>query len=429
VIDETHDPAAVSWIAGANGHADFPLQNLPLGVFSPPGGTPRIGCAIGDRILDLAAASEAGLLPATLRTPLSGETLNALFARPALERRALRRAVFALAAGERPRQDVAACLREAEGCALHLPARIGDYTDFYVGIHHATNVGRLFRPDSPLLPNYKHLPIGYHGRASSVRPSGAPVRRPRGQLKPPESQAPVFAPSRRLDYELELGLWVGPGNELGEPIPMGEACEHMAGLCLLNDWSARDIQTWEYQPLGPFLAKSFHTTVSPWVVTMEALAPFRKAPPPRPDGDPPPLPYLTDEADQVAGALGLELEVFIATGRMRQASLTPFRLSRGDTSGMYWTLAQILVHHASNGCNLAAGDLLGTGTLSTADSQGFGSLLELTHNGAEPIALPSGEARAFLEDGDEVIFTARARAPGRVPIGFGACRGTIQPAP
>jgi fumarylacetoacetase len=427
-IDETHDPARSSWVEGADGHAEFPIQNLPLGVFSPPGGGPRPGVAIGDRILDLRGIAGEGLLADGLADAVSNPTLNALFGLAGAERRELRRRLSALLSDPAHRPRVSAHLHEAARCVLHLPAAIGDYTDFYVGIHHANNVGRQFRPDNPLLPNYKHVPIGYHGRASSVRPSGVPVIRPKGQTKAPDAAAPSFGPTRRLDYELELGVWVGQGNALGEPIPIAEAAEHVVGLCLLNDWSARDVQAWEYQPLGPFLAKNFHTTVSPWVVTAEALAPFRIAQPPRPEGDPRPLDYLWDEADQAAGAYGLELEVSLTTPKMREAKMAPHRLSRGPASNMYWTVAQILTHHASGGCNLNPGDLFGTGTISAPERDGFGSLLEITRGGAEPIDLPSGETRGFLEDGDEVIMQATARAPGAIPIGFGACRAVIQAA-
>ncbi|MDB5435505.1 MAG: fahA, partial [Phenylobacterium sp.] len=291
----------------------------------------------------------------------------------------------------------------------------------------ANNVGRQFRPDNPLLPNYKHVPIGYHGRASSVRPSGVPVVRPNGQTKAADAQAPSFGPSRRLDYELELGIWVGAGNSLGESIPIARAEEHIAGFCLLNDWSARDVQAWEYQPLGPFLAKNFQTTVSPWVITPEALAPFRIPQPRRPPGDPRPLDYLWNAADQARGAYAIQLEVGLLSARMREGGLPPHRLSRGPASNMYWTVAQILTHHASNGCNLSSGDLLGTGTISAPDPTGFGSLLEITRGGAEPVSLPNGETRAFLEDGDEVILSAAAHAQGRVSIGFGACRAQILP--
>ena len=319
-------------------------------------------------------------------------------------------------------------LHRAVDCVLHLPATVGDYTDFYAGIHHATNVGRLFRPDNPLLPNYKWVPIGYHGRASTVQPSGVPVRRPNGQRKRPDEEAPNFGPCRNLDYELELGVWIGPGNAPGEPIPIAAAADHVAGFCLLNDWSARDVQAWEYQPLGPFLAKSFATTVSPWIVTPEALEPFRTAQPPRPEGDPAPLPYLLDDADQRAGALEIELEVLLLTERMRAAGSSPHRLSLGSTRHLYWTVAQLVAHHASNGCSLRPGDLLGSGTISAPVPDGYGSLLEITRGGREPVALPNGETRRFLEDGDEVILRARARRDGFAPIGFGECRAVVLPA-
>ncbi|GGB29123.1 fumarylacetoacetase [Sphingomonas metalli] len=426
MIDETHDPDLRCWVESAAGHAEYPVQNLPLGIFAPAGGAPRPGIAIGDRILDLQAV--AALLPDAPARALGGATLNPLFALPAADRRALRRRVSALLSDEGQRDVVEPALHRAADCTLHLPAAIGDYTDFYVGIHHATNVGRQFRPDNPLLPNYKWVPIGYHGRASSVRPSGEPVIRPRGQRKPPQADAPDYGPTRRLDYELELGVWIGRGNALGEPIPIAEAGEHIVGLSLLNDWSARDFQAWEYQPLGPFLAKNFHTSVSPWVVTAEALAPFRIAQPPRPDGDPAPLPYLADAADQARGALAIELEVHLSTAAMRAQGTPPHRLSRGPASNMYWTIAQIVAHHASNGCDLRPGDLLGTGTISAPTDDGLGSLLEISRGGTAPIALPGGETRSFLEDGDELILSAHAAAEGYVPIGFGECRARIAPA-
>ncbi len=426
MIDETHDPALASWVPGGAGHPDFPVQNLPLGIFAAAGGTPRPGTAIGDMILDLTGV--AALLPEAAARTLAGTTLNALFALPAADRRALRRAVSRLLTDEAHRTLVEPLLHPAADCTMHLPAAIGDYTDFYVGIHHANNVGRQFRPDQPLLPNYKWVPIGYHGRASSVRPGGVPVVRPKGQRKPPEADAPDYGPTRRLDYELEMGVWIGRGNALGEPIAIGAAGEHIAGFSLLNDWSARDFQAWEYQPLGPFLAKNFHTSVSPWVVTAEALAPFRIAQPPRPEGDPRPLPYLWDEADQATGALAIELEVHLSTAAMRAAGTAPHRLSHGPASNMYWTVQQIVTHHASNGCNLMPGDLLGTGTISAADDSGYGSLLEIGRGGKQPVALPGGETRTFLEDGDELILSARAAADGFVPIGFGPCRAEILPA-
>jgi fumarylacetoacetase len=427
-LDETHDPSRSSWVEGADGHADFPIQNLPYGMFSPRDGDRRAGVAIGERILDLRAMAAMGLAPPAAAEVLGDTTLNRLMALPAAERTELRRRLSALLSEPARRKDLEPLLHSTRDCVLHRPAAIGDYTDFYVGIHHANNVGRQFRPDNPLLPNYKHVPIGYHGRASSVRPSGVPVVRPSGQTKAADAEAPTFGPSRRLDYELELGVWIGPGNTLGDPIPIARAEDHVAGFCLLNDWSARDMQAWEYQPLGPFLAKNFQTTVSPWVITPEALAPFRIAQPPRPAGDPRPLDYLWDAADQANGAYAIDLEVSLLTARMRDAGQLPQRLSRGPASNMYWTVAQILTHHASNGCNLNPGDLLGTGTISAPDPDGYGSLLEITRGGAEPLTLESGETRAFLEDGDEVILSAVARADGHVSIGFGACRAQILPA-
>ncbi|WP_206244757.1 fumarylacetoacetase [Novosphingobium terrae] len=426
-IDHTHEPSLTSWVASANGHADFPIQNLPLGVFSPQGAQPRIGVAIGDSVLDLAAI--ASLLPEAMQPAAGQSSLNALFALPPEDRTLLRRRLSQLLSDEAHRRDVETALHPLSEVTLHLPARIGDYTDFYVGIHHATNVGKLFRPDNPLLPNYKYVPIGYHGRASSVRPSGEPVVRPRGQRKAPNADVPVFEPSARLDYELELGIWVAQGNALGTTIPIGEASEHIAGLSLLNDWSARDLQAWEYQPLGPFLAKNFHTTISPWVVTAEALAPYRIAQPARPEGDPAPLPYLLDAQDQAQGALSLTLSVWLSSAKMREEGRAPLRLSQGPASNMYWTLAQIVAHHASGGCNLNPGDLLGTGTISGPTPDSYGSLLEITEGGKNPFTLPTGETRSFLQDGDEISITASAHAPGRASIGFGECRAVILATP
>lgn len=421
-VDATHDPALTSWVPGADGHRDFPVQNLPYGIFSVDGDTPRPCVAIGDRLLDLSAIS--GLLPVELHEP----TLNSLFALPTELRLALRRKLSELLSAPNHRPALTPHLHHQDAVTMHLPAAIGDYTDFYVGIHHANNIGRQFRPDNPLLPNYKYVPIGYHGRASSIRPSGVPVVRPKGQRKAPDAEAPTYGPTGRLDYELEMGVWIGRGNELGDPIPLVEAADHIAGFCLLNDWSARDFQAWEYQPLGPFLAKNFHSTISPWVVTAEALAPYRIAQPARPEGDPAPLPYLWDETDQQRGALGVELEVHLLTPAMRDAGLAPHRLSRGPASNMYWTVAQIVTHHASNGCNLNPGDLLGTGTISAPTDDGYGSLTELSRGGSQPVKLGNGEERSFLQDGDELILTATARADGHVPIGFGECRAMILPA-
>lgn len=421
-IDATHDPALTSWVSGADGHRDFPVQNLPYGIFSIGGGTPRPAVAIGDSLLDLQAIG--GLLPVEMHD----SSLNALFAMAPERRIALRRKLSELLSASSHRPALAPHIHAQADVALHLPATIGDYTDFYVGIHHATNIGKQFRPDNPLLPNYKHVPIGYHGRASSIRPSGVPVVRPKGQRKLPDAEGPSYGPSVRLDYELELGVWIGRGNDLGDAIPIGEAGDHIAGFCLLNDWSARDFQAWEYQPLGPFLAKNFQSSVSPWVVTPEALAPFRIAQPPRPQGDPRPLPYLWDEDDQSGGALAVELETHLLTAKMRAAGLAPQRLSRGPASNMYWTVAQIIAHHASNGCDLRPGDLLGTGTISAPTDDGFGSLMEISRGGTQPVRLANGEERSFLQDGDEVLLTATARADGYTPIGFGECRAVILPA-
>jgi fumarylacetoacetase len=430
-LDQTHDPALRSWLASANGHADFPIQNLPLGVFRPrnsrtPRAEPRGGIAIGDSILDLRVLRDAKLLDAEAQLACdaaSGTTLNPLLALGSSARVALRRGVSALLSEASPARPE--LLHLAANCELLLPAAIGDYTDFYAGIHHATNAGKLFRPDQPLLPNYKWVPIGYHGRASSVRASGEQVIRPSGQRKAADELTPTFAPTERLDYELELGIWLGPGNALGSPIGIAHASEHIAGYCLLNDWSARDIQAWEYQPLGPFLAKSFHTTVSCWIVTPEALAPFRQPQTPRSNDDPKPLPYLLDATDQTTGALDITLEVLFLTPQMRAAGLAPQRIAQTNTSNLYWTPQQLLTHHASNGCNLRAGDLLGTGTISSHTPDGLGSLLELTHNGQEPLTLANGEQRTFLVDGDEVILRARTHREGFVPIGFGECRSMI----
>jgi fumarylacetoacetase len=428
-IDETHDAERRSFVASANGHRDFPLQNLPLGMFSPPGGRPRAGVAIGDAILDLAAAWQAGLFAgeaAIAAQAAGGPVLNDLMACGAGPRKALRGRLCELLEEASPaRAQMQAMLREASACTMHLPASVGDYTDFYAGIHHATNVGRQFRPDNPLLPNYKYLPLGYHGRSSSIRVSGAPIRRPRGQHKPASDAMPSFGPSRNLDYELELGIWIGPGNAPGEPIPIGRARDHVAGFCLLNDWSARDIQAWEYQPLGPFLAKNFATTISPWVITPEALAPFRRSQPPRAAGDPAPMEYLLDASDQEVGAIDLELEVLLVTEGVRTRQLPPHRLSLGSSKDLYWTVAQLVAHHASGGCNLNAGDLLGSGTISGPAPGSFGSLLEISEGGRKPLVLASGESRRFLEDGDEVIMRARAHREGYAPIGFGECRGRV----
>ena len=427
-IDETHSPDRTSWVESANGHSDFPIQNLPLGVFSIDRGDPRIGTAIGDSILDLAALSGTALLDEHWRLALSLEHLNGWFAHGPDHARGLRKRLSKLLSDPQYRPALEPCLVPMARAVMHLPCVIGDYTDFYVGIHHATNVGKQFRPDNPLLPNYKYVPIGYHGRASSVRVSGEAVVRPKGQRKPPESDAPDYGPCRRLDYELELGLFIGRGNRLGTTIAIAEAASHIAGYCLLNDWSARDLQAWEYQPLGPFLAKNFMTSISPWVVTPDALAPFRVPMAPRPDGDPQPLDYLDDATDRATGGLGIQIEAALLTRRMRETGEKPHLLSRGEAAAaMYWSAAQIVTHHASNGCNLQSGDLIGTGTLSVADQSGLGSLLEISKGGKAPLSLPNGETRTFLEDGDELTLSARCLRDGFTPIGFGSCVGMIRP--
>ncbi|HEV2719335.1 MAG TPA: fumarylacetoacetase [Thermoanaerobaculia bacterium] len=410
--------ALKSWIESANDpRGDFPLENLPLGVFRS-GRRRRIGVAIGDRILDL-----AGLLDESLVTEdcCSRPTLNDLMAKGPSASRALReRLTELLVDGAPDRHRVTKHLLPRRGAEMCLPCAIGDYTDFYASIHHATNVGSMFRPDNPLLPNYKWLPVGYHGRASSIVVSGTPVCRPRGQMIG-EGPPPSFAPSRRLDYEVEIGAFVGAANNLGQSIPIADARSHIFGYCIVNDWSARDVQTWEYQPLGPFLAKSFATSISPWVVTAEALEPFRVAPPPRPDGDPRPLEHLDEQG---AGALDVVVDVLLSSAQMRERDIDPVRLSRGNLRDMYWTFGQMIAHHTSNGCNLCPGDLIASGTISGEAKSSRGSLLELTWRGTERATLPTGEERTFLEDGDEVIMRAYC-ARQRLRIGFGECRGIV----
>ncbi|HVM23255.1 MAG TPA: fumarylacetoacetase [Sphingomicrobium sp.] len=421
MIDESNDPGLASWVASAQG-SDFPIQNLPLGIFSVGNRRRRPCVAIGDFVLDLVAIAD--LLDEEWREDLSQPVLNSWLARGQDAQRALRSRLQELLSDERYRDDVEPELIGLTEARMHVPCFIGDYTDFYVGIHHATNVGRQFRPDNPLLPNYKYVPIGYHGRASSVRASGEPVIRPCGQRKAPDAEVPEYGPSRRLDYELELGVWIGTGNELGSPIPVGQADEHIGGYCLLNDWSARDLQAWEYQPLGPFLAKNFLTSISAWIVTPQALAPFRRAMPPRPAGDPEPLPYL-QEPEPDRAALAIQLEATLTTEAMRRQGLDPHVLSRGSAdASMYWSVAQIVAHHSSNGCNLQPGDLIGTGTLSTAGAEGLGSLLEISRGGKQPVTLASRETRSFLEDGDEITLRAWCEGGG-VRIGFGECVGRV----
>ena len=436
MINETHDRNRTSWVTSANGHATFPIQNLPFGVFSPPGEKPRGGVAIGEKIFDISAALEAGLFSGAAldaAQAASGRSLNAFLQAGAAARAALRSRLADVLDAKEPdaarHQGIASrLLHDAVACQMHLPARIGDFTDFFAGIHHAYTAGTISRPDNPLMPNYKYVPVAYHSRASSVQPAGGTVRRPNGQRKPPDQAVPDFGPSGALDYELELGVWIGQGNEIGSPIPISEAGAHAAGFCLLNDWSARDIQAWESQPLGPFLAKSLSTFVSPWIITAEALAPFRVAQPRRPAGDPVPLPHLNDPTDQARGCFNIDFEVLLLTSAMRAAGAAPHVLSRANASMLYWTVAQMVAHHTSNGCNLQPGDLFGSGTVSGLDNGTAGCLLEMTGGGRTPIALPDGETRTYLLDGDEVIFRGMARQDGYVPIGFGECRGTVAPA-
>jgi fumarylacetoacetase len=429
-LNETHDPAARSWVESANvPGTDFPIQNLPFGVFDRGKALTCIGVAIGDTIFDLMSAAEANCIPGIdeiTNEALMEQPLNLLMALGHNRWSALRRSVFhLLKQGSESKAEIEKHLCKRSDVRMLLPAVIGDYTDFYASIFHATHVGSMFRPDTPLLPNYKWLPIGYHGRASSIVPSGTAIRRPSGQLKPPDAEKPTFGASKRLDYELEVGVFIGDGNELGHPIPINEAEGHAFGFCLVNDWSARDIQAWEYQPLGPFLAKNFATTVSPWIVTTEALLPFRVPAFNRADRDTEPLPYLASSDNQQHGGIDLKLEVLIATKEMRDAKIPPHRISRGNFRDMYWTVAQFITHHASNGCNLQPGDLLASGTVSGPDKNSRGCLLEMTWGGKEPIQLPNGEKRTFLEDGDEIIMRGYCEREGAARVGFGECRGVI----
>ena len=433
-IDETHDAKRESWVASARGHSEFPIQNLPLGVFSPPGGAPRGGVAIGDMIFDLHAALEAGLFSGEAEKAAeaaAGPALNPLMALGPAPRAALRRRVSALLAAdgaERAKVEgiAARLLHPAAQCTLHLPATIGEFTDFFAGIHHATNGGRRRDPNNPLNPNYKYVPVAYHSRASSVRPSNVPIRRPNGQRKAPDEAAPSFGPCAKARLRTRT-------RGLGRPRQRARASrsrsprpsDHIVGLGLVNDWSARDVQGWESQPLGPFLGKSFGSTVSPWIVTAEALAPFRVAQPARPAGDPRPLPHLWDDADQRAGAFDIALEAFLLTEGLRAKGLPPHRMSASNTTDLYWTLAQLVAHHTSGGCNLRAGDLFGTGTISGPTREGYGSLMELSEDGRRATTLASGETRTFVENGDEVIFRAHCRRAGFAPIGFGECRARI----
>ena len=437
-INETHDVNLKSWIESANSPAaDFPIQNLPFCVFrrAETYEDVRIGIAIGDFVLDVYGCYQAGLFEDdSIRIAVAADEYcldhAVMRKKPAIHTAFRRRLVEILSetADEKTRKVVGRNLIPLGEAEFWLPAHVGDYTDFYCSIFHATNVGSMFRPDNPLLPNYKYVPIGYHGRASSIVVSGTPITRPKGQNRADAEQPPIFVPCKNLDYEMEVGFFIGKSNELGEAVSLERAEEHIFGLCLVNDWSARDIQAWEYQPLGPFLAKNFATSISPFVVTMEALAPFRVPAFERPEGDPQPLEYLYSDQNQQRGGLDINLEVLIQTQKMRDENREPFLLSRSNTKDLYWTIGQMLAHHASNGCNLRTGDLIATGTVSGKEKTERGCLLELTWRGKEPIELPNGETRRFLEDGDEIIMRGYAEREGFRRIGFGECRGVVLPA-
>jgi len=433
-LNETHDAGLESWVESANApDADFPIQNLPFGVFRRRGSSEffRGGVAIGGEIVDLAAAHKAGLFSgeaAAAAANCANAALNGFMAMGPSASSSLRLALSRALRRGAPHEDkLRGCLVPQAQVEHAVPAYIGDYTDFYASVHHATTVGKLFRPDNPLLPNYKWVPIGYHGRSSSIGVSGQSFPRPLGQTMPPGAYRPAFGPCKRLDYELEVGVFVGVGNELGRRIPITDAERHAFGLCLLNDWSARDIQAWEYQPLGPFLAKNFATTVSPWIVTLEALAPYRTAWT-RPPDDPQPLPYLDSPDNAARGAIDLQLEVWLETPQLRAVRAGPTRLSRTSFKHAYWTIAQMLAHHTASGCNLRPGDLLGTGTQSGPTPGEAGSLLELSAGGKQPVELANGDTRTFLEDGDCVILRGWCEKPGAARIGFGECRSTVLPA-
>jgi fumarylacetoacetase len=433
-LDETHDPKVRSWLDCANqpGCA-FPIQNLPFGVFRRAGSLEpfRGGVAIGDQIIDLAALEKARLFGSDAADGIRAGAqpgLNALMELGPRVWTALRRVLFAaMAQGSALEAGLRSCLVPQGDAIFSLPAHIGDYTDFYISIYHATAIGRMFRPDNPLLPNYKWIPIGYHGRSSSIGVSGQSFPRPQGQRLVPGAAVPSVGPCKRLDYELEMGIFIGAGNALGTPVPLADAEDHIFGMCLLNDWSARDLQAWEYQPLGPFLAKNFATTISPWLVTLQALAPFR-VPFVRPDGDPQPLPYLDSQRNREAGGIDIRLEALIQSSTMRDRGDPPQRLSATSFRHSYWTVAQLVAHHTVNGCNLRPGDLLGSGTQSGPTPGEAGSLVELSLGGTSTLRIGKDEQRTFLEDGDTVIFRGWCERPGAVSIGFGEVAGQVLPA-
>ena len=433
-LNETHDPALKSWVASANTQGtDFPIQNLPFAVFRRRGTGEafRCGVAIGDQILDLAAIAKTSVLKGDAATTAQAgahDKLNALMALGNTAWGTLRLALSrALREDAAEQATLQACLVPQAQAEYDVPARIGDYTDFYTSVHHATNIGKQFRPDNPLLPNYKWVPIGYHGRVSSICVSGQQFHRPVGQTMPPGASEPAFGPCKRLDIELELGIFVGSGNALGEPVPITQAEDHVFGICLLNDWSARDIQGWEYQPLGPFLSKNFASTLSPWVVTLEALAPYRVAFT-RPEGDPQPLAYLDSPANRAEGAFDIQLQVGLQTAHMRATGQADASICRTSYRHAYWTVAQMVAHHTVNGCNLQPGDLFGSGTLSGPTLDQAAALIELTTGGKHPVTLPGGEQRTWLEDGDSVVLRGWCEKDGAARIGFGECVGTVLPA-
>jgi fumarylacetoacetase len=434
LLNETHNPALRSWIESANlENCDLPIQNLPFASFKRKGSEEayRGGVAIGEQVIDLQALFTLNIFDGDAQAALAlcGQTqLNAFMAMGKRYWSALRKALsLSLTQGSDLEAQVSQCLISQSEVEYSLPCQIGDYTDFYTSIHHATSVGRKFRPDNPLLPNYKWVPIGYHGRSSSIEVSGSDFKRPQGQTKAPTATEPSFGPSKRVDYELEVGIFIGNGNDLGEPISIENADDHVFGICLFNDWSARDIQGWEYQPLGPFLSKSFASTISPWIVTSEALAPY-KSQWTRDLADPQPMPYLESEQNRAQGSLDLNLQVLIATETMRDAKQAPVQLSQSNFKDSYWTVAQMVAHHTVNGCNLRSGDMFGSGTQSGPNPDEAGSMLELSNAGSEPITLPNGETRTFLEDGDCVTMKGWCKKEGAARIGFGEVSATLLPA-
>lgn len=432
LLNETHDPARKSFVETAQAKdCDFPIQNLPFGVYRTEGAAPRGGVAIGAMILDLQAAHDAGLFSPAARGAAQAAalpSLNRLMAMPPAAMSTLRRELSALLSIDSPRRaETKAALVPMRDVQMLLPATVGGFTDFFTSMDHVRRATAVMRPDAPLPPAFKYLPIGYNSRASSIVASGMPVTRPQGQQGRKDSGS-SFGPTRMLDYELEVGIYVGQGNVLGHPLPLREAPQHLFGLCLLNDWSARDIQRFESFPLGPFLGKCFATTISPWIVTTEALAPFRIAAPARAADDPPLHDYLNDDADRAEGGFDVALTASLQTAAMRAKGDKPAPITRTNLAALYWTCAQMMTHHASNGCNLQPGDLLGTGTLSGPTDESRACMLELTAGGRQPLTLPNGETRAWLEDGDEIVFQGRCNRDGYVSIGFGECRGTVAPA-